>query len=92
MGDDDVFYEDEKDTKKKVSTDVLVICNIMRTEDGREYMWKKLQYSNVFESIFNEDPIQHAYMAGKREFGVQLNRELRQAAPDDYVRMIKENL
>jgi hypothetical protein len=92
MGDDIYEEDDEKPKKKKVSSEQLVIQNIMRTQDGRDYMWKKLQDSSVFETMFNSDPILTAYNEGLRDSGVQLNRELKEAAPGDYVKMIQENI
>ncbi len=77
--------------KQGVDHDALVLENIMRTEPGRSYMWRKLQEWGVFESIWSSDPNTHSYNAGRREAGVELNREIRSAAPGYYVKMIEEN-
>lgn len=91
MADYDPLDESES-KKKKLDTNVIVVRNIMKTTDGRLYMWEKLQSCHVFETIFTEDPIKHAFKSGLREFGVQLNREIKEFAPGDYIKMIEENI
>jgi len=34
----------------------------------------------------------HAYNAGKRESGLNIERDLKEHAPDNYLKMIKENI
>ena len=72
--------------------EALAVQNIMKNEGMRNYMWKHLQEAGVFESIFDADSIKHAYNAGKRQHGLVLDDDLRQYAPDDYIKMIKENI
>lgn len=83
---------DDKVKKKQHNPDELVIQNVMRTEQGRDYIWKLLQLADVFENIFEPDPLQHAYRAGARKIGVLIAEELKQYAPDYYIKMIKENI
>ena len=71
---------------------LLSISNIMASEGGRDFMWRYLQQSYVFVSVFDVDPIQHAYNAGRREVGLFLQREVKEAAPDQYIMMIKEHI
>ena len=80
------------DNKKEINIDDLVIQNIMKTPDGRDYMWKRLQATGVFETMFDKDPILNAYNAGRREIGVTLNRDIKDAAPGDYIKMLTENI
>lgn len=81
----------EEEKRSKVSED-LVIESIMRTEHGRKWMWRQLQSRGVFENMFDRDPIKMAYNAGRRDSGVSLNREVKEAAPGYYVKMIEENI
>ena len=80
-----------EDKNTRQDPDELVVCNIMRSPDGRAYMFRKLQSCSVFETMFSDDPIKHAFNAGLRESGVQLNRELMHFALSDYLKMIEEN-
>lgn len=82
----------EEEIKKTPNNpEELAVQNLMKNEGMRNYMWKLLQEAGVFESIFDKDPIQHAYNAGKRQNGLALDRDLRHYTPDMYLKMIKEN-
>lgn len=83
---------DNEQQKKKVNTDELIVQNLMKDENGRAYMWKHLQECSVFENIFDSDPIEHAYRAGKRQAGLQLVQDLKDYTPVNYTQMIKENI
>jgi len=84
--------EEEKPRKKQRNTSALVVQNIMRTEDGRQYLWEYLQSCGVFANIFANDTHMHAYNAGMREAGLQLHDDLRDYAPDLYLTMIRDNI
>ena len=71
--------------------ELLTIRNLMKTENGRSFMWRCLQNCGTFENMFNADQSIHAFNSGKRSHGLWLDDELREAAPDDYFRMLKEN-
>jgi len=91
MDEDDIFG-DEKPQKKVRNTEDLAIQNIMKSESGRDFMWKQLQLCRVFENIFDMDPIKSAYNGGLRQAGLQLEYDLKSAAPGDYMKMIQENI
>lgn len=89
-----MFDEENEGAKKQKKTrelELLTISNIMKTENGRSFMWRCLQNCCTFENIFSNDTVQHAYNAGLRSHGLWLDEELREAAPEDYYRMLKEN-
>ena len=94
----DVDYNEEFDDDDKVShnkkddNDVLAIQNIMRTEGGRDFIWKHLTSCGTYESTFNMNATQSNYNDGLRDAGLRLEREIKEAAPDDYFKMIKENM
>jgi len=81
----------EKD-KQKHTSEELAIQNIMRTEGGRDFIWGQLQFCGTFESIFDINSAQSSYNSGMRDAGVQLNRVVKEAAPEYYLKMIKENI
>jgi len=88
-------YQPEDGPKRKNSSrelELLAVRTIMQTENGRTFIWRFLQSSFVFESAFDGDPLKHAYNAGYREKALWLWREVREAAPDEYLRMIQEHL
>ena len=71
--------------------ELLSIRNIMKNENGRAFMYRCLQNCSTFESIFIKDTHLHAFNAGARGHGLWLESELKEAATDDYFKMLKEN-
>jgi len=84
--------DEEKQENKQRSVDELVVQQLMSTTDGREYMWNKLQECDVFENIFENDPIMSAYRSGKRAAGLLLEQDLKAYAPGSYIKMLQENM
>jgi len=82
------------DDKKKpnANPDAIAILNMMRTFDGRMYIWNHLQSIGVFENIFDINPIQTAYNSGMREAGLRLERDIKEHEPVYYIKMIEENI
>lgn len=70
--------------------ELLTIENIIKTENGRKFMANMLQYCGVSETMFDKDPIQNAYNSGLRSVGLHLERELKEASPYYYLKMIEE--
>lgn len=56
----------------------------------RRYIWKKLEYANVFASIWVGSAEIHR-LAGRQEFGQIILAEICDANPDAFVQMMKEN-
>lgn len=90
---EDVFDEDDRGKKQRKSRELelLSIRNIMKTENGRSFVWRCLQNCCTFEGVFNNDAMQLAHNAGLRSHGLWLDDEIREAARDDYFKMLKEN-
>lgn len=88
-----MFDENEKGKKQQQSLELelLTIRNIMKHENGRAFMWRCLHNCCTFENVFSKDAIEHAYNAGLRSHGTWLDQELRDAATEDYYKMLKEN-
>jgi len=89
-----MFDEENESAKKQQKSrelELLTIRNIMKSENGRAFMWRCLQNCCTFENIFCKDAVQHAHNAGLRSHGLWLDEELRDAATEDYYKMLKEN-
>lgn len=87
-------FEEEgkrKDARKERELELLYISHVMKTVDGRKFMWRCLQNCCTFENIYSSDTLQTAYKSGMRSHGLWLDEELRQAAPESYYMMLKEN-
>lgn len=77
---------------KQLSLEELALENFMKSEGGRRFMMSRLQSCSVFESIFNDNPVTHAYMSGLRDAGLQLDQQLKEIAPAYYLKMIEESI
>jgi hypothetical protein len=88
MSDDDT----QEKSKQKHTSEELAVQNIMRTEGGRNFIWGQLQSCGTFESIFDINSAQSSYNSGMRDAGLRLNRVVKEAAPEYYIKMIQENL
>ena len=88
---DDPFEEKTTDNRGR-KAELLEIQNTMRTEGGRNLVWRILKQSGIFTSVFDSDPIIHAMNAGQRENGLWLEQELKEASPDLYLKMLKEHI
>ena len=87
-------YDEDDQPKKNNNSrelELLGIRNIMKTENGRSFMWRSLQNCGTFENMYSKDTHEHAFNAGKRSHGLWLNEELKVSATDDYFKMLKEN-
>lgn len=71
--------------------ELLTIRNLMRSENGRAFMWRCLAQTGIFNNDFDVTPTMNAFHSGQREHGVWLTRELKEAALDEYLTMLKEH-
>jgi len=69
----------------------LEIQRIMSTEGGRAFMFRILTQAGTYDTTFDSDPYIHARNSGRRENGLWLDNELREATHPNYLRMLKEN-
>ena len=72
--------------------ELLAMRAIMRTENGRAFMYTCLQNCGTYTGTFSADTHEHAFRAGARSHGLWLDAELRDAATDDYFRMLREQV
>ncbi len=76
---------------KSRELELHTIKEIMKTSNGRDFIHRCLTNTLVNESVFHKDERQHILNSGKREHGLWLQRELKEACPEYYLMMIKEN-
>ena len=74
------------------AAELLAISNVMSSEGGRDFIWRCLQTTGYLYSTFDRDSLIHAYNAGKRDSGLWLEAEIKEASPDLYLKMLKEHL
>lgn len=71
--------------------ELSAIRNILKTENGRAFMYNCLQNCGTFDSSFNTDPQLTVFNEGRRSHGLWLVSELKEASPDNYYLMLKEH-
>lgn len=72
--------------------EIVEIMRILGTIEGRKYMMGILNWTSLNSSGFDKDTHQHAYNAGVRSVGIRLRNDLQDAAPELYLRMLKEHI
>lgn len=70
----------------------IAVHNIMRTEEGRDFIMRHLMSCGVFTSTFDKDQVKQTYNEGQRDAGLRLVNEIKSATPAFYIKMIGENL
>lgn len=65
---------------------------LMSVERGRRFMWLLLEQAGMDLSCFSPNAAEMGRMAGEREYGLRMQKLLRQHCPDLYVKMTEEQL
>lgn len=76
----------EADQKQKK----LDAYNVMRTEEGRRFVYQILKTCAVHGQSFNTNALTMAFNEGKRAVGVALEEHLRQSCDKFYLTMLEE--
>lgn len=77
------------DARKIEIADISVI---MSTKGGRKFINRVLDQCGVFSDTFDSDTHEHAKNAGRRQIGLWLTNELKEAAPGEFITLMKERL
>ena len=67
-----------------------VVVNLMKTKQGRRYVWDKLVEARIFETTYNDDPGRMAYLEGFRAAGIAMLMEVTQFCPDQFILAMRE--
>jgi hypothetical protein len=66
--------------------------SLVRTYEGRRYVWWLLEVGKVGQQPFNTDPYATAFNSGQLNVGQQILAHLTEVAPEAYLQMIQENI
>jgi hypothetical protein len=72
--------------------EIADISVIMSTKGGRKFINRVLDQCGLFSDTFHTDPHDHAKNAGRRQIGLWLVNELKEASTGEYITLIKERL
>ncbi len=82
------FYEEQQKLiafqKKKEREDLLVhrfLREAMTSDGGKLFLQRMMTYTSVYHSTFNTDAMKMAFEEGKRDVGLFLTNELKNACP-----------
>lgn len=64
--------------------------DIMATRNSRRWVWKMMEWCNVFGPTFRADPYQSAYAEGARLVGLEILKRVRLLGADAFLLMQKE--
>ena len=66
------------------------IIGAMSIPQGRSFFYHELAACHIFSDPFTGDALREAYSKGERNRGLRLYATILEAAPDQYITMIKE--
>ena len=81
----------QRRAKKDVEIEKTVISTLMRTVDGRRWLYNQLAFAQVFAGT---EALGHAEMAfekGRRNTGLKLLDSILRHAPTEFTRMLEES-
>jgi hypothetical protein len=63
----------------------------MSHEEGRAWFYDLLVFCQIFQNPYDPDPYRTAFLCGQRNVGLRVLLDLQDAAPDDYLKMVRES-
>ena len=89
----DVEQIQKRKTKqgRKAKADLAVLTSLMSSDDGRDWLRRKLIEAGVFTSIYDENPIRMAFREGERNFGLRLWAELQRTPKELLLKFLTED-
>lgn len=63
---------------------------LMGRRQGRRIVWRLLEKSGVFQSVFNTNAMAMSFAEGKRNYGLEMLTMIHVVCPEQYQTMLKE--
>lgn len=63
----------------------------MGVQQGRSWFYDILNFCDIFNYKFDEDPYRNAFNCGVRNIGARILADVQEASPEKYLEMIREN-
>lgn len=80
----------KKEARKKADR-LEFIAAAMQHEQGRAWFYDLIVFCKTYKAPFREDPYQTAFWCGMQNVGLRITADLQEAAPKEYLTMVKEN-
>jgi len=93
------FYDDDikkknrdqrKDFLRKHDRDIDDLRKIIKTPEGRRFVWKILSECSIYKASFTLNSMQTAFNEGRRDIGLALLADLNEADTFAYAKMQQE--
>jgi hypothetical protein len=75
---------------RKRSDRLRFIEAAMQHEEGRAWFYDILVFCRVFQGPWDDDPYRTSFLCGQQNVGLRILADIQDAAPDNYLKMIKE--
>lgn len=72
-------------------TDKTVVGALMSSRDGRRWIWLRLSEAQLFNADLSLEPHYMAFEKGRKQFALQLLRDVNRFTPNEYIIMTREN-
>lgn len=76
--------------KRDRLTDEIITKSLMSHPDGRRWVWLRLAEAQLFTDSGSLDAMQMAYDKGRKQFALQLLRDVNRFTPREYITMTEE--
>jgi hypothetical protein len=85
---------DEKlsEAKKRLIKEKNDLLKILSIPEGRRFLWKLLDQSGVFRTVFNTDTHAMAFNEGWRSMGLSILNDITSAKAEAFDQMRRENV
>lgn len=67
------------------------IAAAMTHEQGRAWYYDILSFCKIYSGCFADDPYRTAFLCGQANVGARILSDIQEAAPENYLQMLKEN-
>lgn len=78
--------------KKIRQRELSDIRAVLKSPEGRRFIWKLLSDAGIFRSSFSQNAMQTSFMEGQRDNGLRLLHDVNEAEPNAFARMQAEYL
>lgn len=82
--------EIRKEQEKRRSREIDDLQKVLRSPEGRRFVWRVLSEAGVFKASFSLNSMQTSFNEGKRDVGIWLMSDVDRAEPNAYAQMQRE--
>lgn len=85
---------DERRAQRRVDEDIVAredFARLVATEENRRAMARIIEHCLSRHPVFSANAMEMSRNAGKQELGLWIESQLRDADPDNYLKMLAEN-